>query len=108
MAPGLALACRAAGADVRIVGRNAQTVAAAAEAAGVEAAPLESASLADVDLAVENVVEELEAKLDLLPRVESWLRADALLATNTSGLPIGQLAAPLAGPERFAGFHFLN
>ncbi len=108
MAPGIAAACSAAGCSVTIAGRTAECAAAAAHAAGVRAAAIDEAAFGGCDLVVETVLEDLDVKRELYARVEPWLAADAVLATNTSSLAVAELAAQLARPERFAGFHFLN
>lgn len=55
---------------------------------------------------VEAVPERVELKRELLAEAET--RQPAVLASNTSSLPIGTLAEPLARPERFIGLHFFN
>lgn len=65
-------------------------------------------SLGDCDVVVEAVVEELEPKATTLAAAENGMRADAILATNTSGLPLDELAAVLQRPERFGALHFFN
>ena len=64
--------------------------------------------LADAQLVVEAIVEQLDAKRDLLRQLESIVAADAVLASNTSSLSITALGAALQKPERLAGFHFFN
>ncbi|KQR55670.1 3-hydroxyacyl-CoA dehydrogenase [Acidovorax sp. Leaf160] len=64
--------------------------------------------LADAQLVVEAIVEQLDAKRDLLRQLESIVAADAVLASNTSSLSITALGAALQNPERLAGFHFFN
>lgn len=59
-------------------------------------------------LVIESVVETLEAKRQLYRQLESALEPGALLASNTSTIPIGQLAAGLADPSRFCGVHFFH
>lgn len=71
------------------------------------AAELEPA-VAGADLVVEAVVEDLAVKGALLRRVEQAAPAGALLASNTSSLPLGRLAAHLDRPERLVGMHFFN
>lgn len=66
------------------------------------------ASLAPCGLVVEAIVEDLVAKRELFSRLESILSTDAILASNTSSLPITAIAAPLARPERVVGMHFFN
>lgn len=59
-----------------------------------------------LDLAVEAVPERLELKTAVLASIEQ--RSPALLASNTSGIAIGELAAGLVRPELFLGLHFFN
>jgi 3-hydroxyacyl-CoA dehydrogenase/enoyl-CoA hydratase/3-hydroxybutyryl-CoA epimerase len=65
-------------------------------------------ALAGVDLAIEAVFENRELKLDVLPKMESVLSADSVLASNTSTLPISGLAEKLQRPENFIGIHFFS
>ncbi|MEB3205315.1 MAG: 3-hydroxybutyryl-CoA dehydrogenase [Candidatus Sericytochromatia bacterium] len=62
----------------------------------------------DAALVVEAVIENLEAKQALWQQVSALAPADAVLASNTSSLPITQLGASVAHPERFIGMHFMN
>jgi len=64
--------------------------------------------IARADLVVEAIVENLEVKRKLYARIERLLRPEAILGSNTSTIPITQLAAGLARPERFCGLHFFN
>jgi len=64
--------------------------------------------LASCDLVVEAIVERTDAKLALLAELEAIVSPGAVLASNTSSLPITALAARLAHPGRFCGFHFFN
>jgi 3-hydroxyacyl-CoA dehydrogenase/enoyl-CoA hydratase/3-hydroxybutyryl-CoA epimerase/3-hydroxyacyl-CoA dehydrogenase/enoyl-CoA hydratase/3-hydroxybutyryl-CoA epimerase/enoyl-CoA isomerase len=64
--------------------------------------------LARCDLLLEAVVENAEVKQALYAKVERHLRPDAVLASNTSTIPIARLAAKLKHPERFCGIHFFN
>lgn len=59
-------------------------------------------------LAVEAIVEDLQAKLDLWRRLDAICAPGALLASNTSSVSITRLAAATARPERFVGLHFFN
>ena len=63
---------------------------------------------ADADLFVEAAPEVVDIKEGLFRRASGLLRADAVLASNTSSLPISNLAAFVEGPERFVGIHFFN
>jgi 3-hydroxybutyryl-CoA dehydrogenase len=60
------------------------------------------------DVVIEAVIEELEPKAEALASAESAMRPDAVLATNTSGLPLDELAHHLLLPERFGALHFFN
>lgn len=64
--------------------------------------------LAACDLVVEAIFENLEAKRDLLSKVDHVLGDRAILATNTSSLPITLLASTTKRPDRFVGMHFMN
>jgi 3-hydroxybutyryl-CoA dehydrogenase len=64
--------------------------------------------LAACDLVVEAIFENLEAKRDLLSIVDHVLGESAILATNTSSLPITLLASTTKRPDRFVGMHFMN
>ena len=59
-------------------------------------------------LAVEAIVENLDAKRDLFQRLEAIVPENAILATNTSSISVTALAATLKRPERLAGLHFFN
>ncbi|MCA9266830.1 MAG: multifunctional fatty acid oxidation complex subunit alpha, partial [Planctomycetales bacterium] len=64
--------------------------------------------LADCHLVIEAIVENADVKKALYEKLEPLLPEDAVLASNTSTIPITKLAAGLARPERFAGIHFFN
>jgi len=66
--------------------------------------------LTDCDWVIEAVAENMEIKRALLARVAPHLRADALLTTNTSGLPVGEIAEGLPEKlrQRWFGTHFFN
>lgn len=64
--------------------------------------------LADVDLAVEAVVEDLGVKHKVFAALEKATPTSAILATNTSSLPISKIAAAVTDPSRVIGMHFFN
>ncbi|MDQ8022701.1 MAG: 3-hydroxyacyl-CoA dehydrogenase/enoyl-CoA hydratase family protein [Moraxellaceae bacterium] len=68
------------------------------------------ARLAECDLIIEAIAEKMEWKLDLYKRVAPHVRADAIFATNTSGLSINALSegCPDSLRPRFCGVHFFN
>ncbi|AUN31022.1 MULTISPECIES: 3-hydroxyacyl-CoA dehydrogenase NAD-binding domain-containing protein [Niveispirillum] len=66
------------------------------------------ADLAPCVLVVEAIVEQTAPKAALFARLEKVLGAEAVIASNTSSLPISSLAISLERPERFVGLHFFN
>ena len=68
------------------------------------------AAIADCDWIVEAIIERLDAKQALLARVESHRRADSVVSSNTSGIPIGAIAEGRSEAFRrhWAGTHFFN
>ena len=63
---------------------------------------------ADADLVIEAIIEKAEAKRELYAAVEPKMKADALLATNTSSIPLDELRGHIARPAQFAGLHYFN
>lgn len=66
------------------------------------------ARLQNVELVIEAATENLELKLRILQQVDAQVKADCVIASNTSSLSITQLAASVSQPERFIGLHFFN
>src|SRR5215210_3430929 len=64
--------------------------------------------LVPADLMVEAVVEDADVKHDVFRRADATLPPDAVLASNTSSIPISSLAAVTARPEKVIGMHFFN
>jgi 3-hydroxyacyl-CoA dehydrogenase/enoyl-CoA hydratase/carnithine racemase len=62
----------------------------------------------DVDLIIEAVLEDLQVKQEIWQRLEGICRDDVIFATNTSALPITDMASILADPGRMIGMHFFN
>ncbi|GJL75442.1 3-hydroxyacyl-CoA dehydrogenase NAD-binding domain-containing protein [Nitrosomonas sp.] len=60
------------------------------------------------DLVIEAVPEDIEIKQKLYQSIEPQMKKEAVLATNTSSILIGQLAESLENPARFMGLHFFN
>ena len=65
-------------------------------------------ALGDCDLVIEAVPELLEVKQAVFERIDAAIRPDAILATNTSSLPVMDLAVYSQRPNRVVGFHFFN
>lgn len=59
-------------------------------------------------LVIEAVPEQLDLKLEALTAIEQQLPGDAIIASNTSSIPLAQLADALDRPEQFIGLHFFN
>lgn len=64
--------------------------------------------LADADLVIEAASEDAEVKLDLFRRLDDVTRSDIVLATNTSSIPIVEIARVTSRPEKVVGMHFFN
>ena len=108
--PGAVVAAKGKLADLldRIVAKGRMTAEAAA-ATLARITPAEAlADFARVDLVIEAIVEDLEAKRGLFRDLEEIVRPDAVLATNTSSLSVTAVAAATRRPERVAGLHFFN
>jgi len=67
-----------------------------------------ASAVADVDLVFEAVFERIEVKHTVLNAIEVAVRPTTLIASNTSSLPIDDLAALLRHPQRFLGMHWFN
>jgi 3-hydroxybutyryl-CoA dehydrogenase len=65
-------------------------------------------ALADCDLVLESVVEDLAVKKALFVELDGIVKDGAILATNTSTLPVVELAVETKRPERVLGIHFFN
>ncbi|MFB7176769.1 3-hydroxybutyryl-CoA dehydrogenase [Streptomyces sp. NPDC056257] len=131
MGSGIAEVCARAGRDVVVVEadqtaadagleRIERSLARAAAAGKLTAADQEAALgritltadmslLADRDLVVEAVAEDERAKLEVFARLDRVVeRRDAVLATNTSSIPVIRLAAATSRPAQVVGLHFFN
>ncbi len=64
--------------------------------------------LADCDLVLESVIEDLTVKKELFAALDRIVREDTILATNTSTLPVVEMAMETGRPERVCGVHFFN
>jgi 3-hydroxybutyryl-CoA dehydrogenase len=64
--------------------------------------------LVPADLMIEAVVEDADVKRDVFARADADFPHDAVLASNTSSIPISTLAAATSRPDRVIGMHFFN
>jgi 3-hydroxyacyl-CoA dehydrogenase/enoyl-CoA hydratase/carnithine racemase len=65
-------------------------------------------NLADCDLVIEAIVENADVKRQLFAQLEPLVAPDAILASNTSTIPISRQQESLQRPDRFCGMHFFN
>jgi 3-hydroxyacyl-CoA dehydrogenase len=130
MGSGIAIACLDAGYNIVVVEQNAAAVEAGrARIAGLYDRAIKSkrmseadkaarlarmvisadrAAFAPADLVIEAVFDDLAVKQELLQALDGIVRADAILATNTSYLDADAIAAATARPESVVGMHFFS
>jgi 3-hydroxybutyryl-CoA dehydrogenase len=65
-------------------------------------------SLADVDFAVEAVTENEPLKLEIFRKLDDTVKSSAILASNTSSIPITRIASVTKRPDQVIGMHFMN
>ncbi|MFT4117163.1 3-hydroxyacyl-CoA dehydrogenase NAD-binding domain-containing protein [Bradyrhizobium sp.] len=70
--------------------------------------PFTADELSRCGLVIESVPEDRSIKADVLGQIERAVSSSTVVATNTSGLAVSGLAAPLRRPERFLGLHFFS
>ena len=80
----------------------------ASAAEGRVSATADLEALADCDMVIESVVEDLDVKKQLFVELDRIVKDGAILATNTSTLPVVEMAVETARPERVVGVHFFN
>jgi len=71
-------------------------------------ADVEGNGVADADLVIEAIFENLQAKQDLYRKTEPAMKPTALLATNTSSIPLDELRTAVNRDSRFLGLHYFN
>jgi 3-hydroxybutyryl-CoA dehydrogenase len=92
----------------RAVARGKMEQAAADTLIGHISSTTDLADLADCDLVFEAVPEKLELKRETFAALDKVLKPEAILATNTSSLPVIDMAVATHRPDRVVGFHFFN
>ena len=90
------------------VKRGALTAADAHQRLGAIGATTDLEDFSECDLVIEAIVENVAAKQELLAALTRCVRPDCVLASNTSALPIEEIAARVPAPERTIGLHFFN
>jgi 3-hydroxyacyl-CoA dehydrogenase len=126
MGPGIAAVLARVGSDVRVQDVSAEALERAKSAYDLAAKVLEdleaprnrggsveflselAPALRGSEFIVEAVPEKIELKKTLLAEIEKSVASSAIIATNTSGIPISDMADGLAHPERFIGMHWSN
>lgn len=68
----------------------------------------EMTDLADCDLAIEAVSENETLKLDIFKKLDEIVKKEAILASNTSSIPITRIGAVTSRPDKVIGMHFMN
>jgi len=68
----------------------------------------EGAGVPQADVIIEAIFEDLEAKQSVYAQIEQRMKPGAILATNTSSIPLRELGEKLAQPRRLVGLHFFN
>ena len=69
---------------------------------------VEGHGIASADIVIEAIFEDLKVKQDLFKDLESKVKPSAILASNTSSIPLEEIATVLQNPERLVGVHFFN
>ena len=90
------------------VAREKRTADEAAEILGRVTTATELSALSDCDLVIESVVEDLAVKLALFAELDGIVKEGAILATNTSTLPVVEMAMATNRPDKVCGVHFFN
>ncbi|MCY7354022.1 MAG: enoyl-CoA hydratase/isomerase family protein [Lysobacter sp.] len=69
---------------------------------------LDGHGISNADLVIEAIIERADAKRELYASVEPRMKAEALLSTNTSSIPLTELIEHIQRPAQFAGLHYFN
>ncbi len=71
-------------------------------------ADVEGKGVSHADVIIEAIFEDVDAKRELFANIEPRMKPDAVLATNTSAIPLAEISSVLKKPERLIGIHFFN
>ena len=69
---------------------------------------LKGHGIAQADVIIEAIFEDLKVKQTVFQKIEAQAKPDAILATNTSSIPLEEISAGLKNPSRLVGIHFFN
>jgi 3-hydroxyacyl-CoA dehydrogenase/enoyl-CoA hydratase/3-hydroxybutyryl-CoA epimerase len=69
---------------------------------------VEGKGVSKADVIIEAIFEDVDVKRKLFADIEPRMKADAVLATNTSAIPLAEISSVLKKPERLIGIHFFN
>ena len=69
---------------------------------------VEAKGVGKADVIIEAIFEDVDAKRALFASIEPRMKADAVLATNTSAIPLAEISSVLKNPKRLIGIHFFN
>jgi 3-hydroxyacyl-CoA dehydrogenase/enoyl-CoA hydratase/3-hydroxybutyryl-CoA epimerase len=69
---------------------------------------VEAKGVGKADVIIEAIFEDIDAKRALFASIEPRMKADAVLATNTSAIPLAEISSVLKNPKRLIGIHFFN
>lgn len=109
MGAGIAAACLARGIPTHLIDQDPEKLqTAVAGLSGPLTTGHDLAVLAECDCVIEAIVEDPQAKARLFGQLADVLKPTALLASNTSTIPIAHLARAVPRPAAFAGLHFFN
>ena len=92
----------------RTASRGGITAAQVEQRTGLITGSMDMNALADVDLVIEAVFERMDIKKDIFTKLDAICKPGAILATNTSGLNIDEIAAVTKRPEAVIGLHFFS
>ncbi|MEV4628861.1 3-hydroxyacyl-CoA dehydrogenase NAD-binding domain-containing protein [Micromonospora sp. NPDC049523] len=92
----------------KLLGKGRMDAGTAAKLRGLVSGSVDKSVFADADFVIEAVFEDLGVKKQVWAELEKIVSPETVLATNTSSLSIGAMAADLEHPERVVGFHFFN
>ncbi|MER7984510.1 3-hydroxyacyl-CoA dehydrogenase family protein [Streptomyces noursei] len=92
----------------KFVAKGKLAAAAAEEALGRITTTTDLDAVADADVVVEAVFEKIEIKREIFQALDKLAKDDAVLASNTSAIPITKIAAATSRPERVVGTHFFS